>query len=268
MSLPLILLFGQAGSGKDTVADFMVQDHGAVTLALADPMKRLARHVFGFNQEQLWGPSSCRNAPDPRTQDPEALDWILGQFYSAETQKWLYEVLPTPTPKAEAEFRQWFMGMMEVAKTKPLTPRLVLQTLGTEFGRHQSRDTWIRIAIGSAMKLLGGGYSYVRTEGLVKDPGAANPRWVVVTDGRFLNEIVSVAAAGGRGVKIMGPDSAMTAAAKAAGVAGHASESEQGRAPDPFFSCVFWNDKSRGLGHCQDAVFRMMSEFQRTRVIA
>ena len=268
MSLPLILLFGQAGSGKDTVADFMVQDHGAVTLALADPMKRLARHVFGFNQEQLWGPSSCRNAPDPRTQDPGEQNLILQRFYGPRTQEWLYEVLPCPTPRAEAEFKQWFLGMMESAKTKPLTPRLVLQTLGTEFGRHQSRDTWIRLAIGSSLKLLGGGHSYTRTGGLIEDPEAENPRWVVVTDGRFLNEIIAVDAAGGIGIKIMGPDMIMTAAAKAAGVAGHASESEQGRAPDHFFSCVFWNDKSKGLGHCQDAVFRMMSEFQRTGVIA
>ncbi len=62
----IVGLCGQAGAGKDTVADFLVLDHSFVKIALADPIKRAAQDWFGFSYEQLWGPSELRNAPDPR----------------------------------------------------------------------------------------------------------------------------------------------------------------------------------------------------------
>jgi len=66
----IIGLLGQAGSGKDTVADFLVRDHSFVKVALADPLKRICRDVFDFTDEQLWGPSEKRNAPDKRYPRP------------------------------------------------------------------------------------------------------------------------------------------------------------------------------------------------------
>jgi len=62
----IIGLCGQAGSGKDTVADFLVRDHSFVKVALADPLKRICKDVFAFTDEQLWGPSAERNKPDKR----------------------------------------------------------------------------------------------------------------------------------------------------------------------------------------------------------
>lgn len=62
----LIGLTGRAGSGKDTIADILVSRHGFKKIALADPMKRFCREIFGFTDEQLWGPSEKRNEPDPR----------------------------------------------------------------------------------------------------------------------------------------------------------------------------------------------------------
>lgn len=57
---------GFAGSGKDTVADMLVEHHGFVKVSLADPMKRFCREIFDFSDTQLWGPSSERNRPDSR----------------------------------------------------------------------------------------------------------------------------------------------------------------------------------------------------------
>ena len=62
----IIGLCGLAGSGKDTVADFLVKDHDFVKVACADPLKRICRDVFGFTDEQLWGSSQFRNEPDRR----------------------------------------------------------------------------------------------------------------------------------------------------------------------------------------------------------
>jgi hypothetical protein len=58
MRTPIVMLTGPAGSGKDTVASFLVKNHGAVAIAQADPMKRLAMQLFEFPEETLWGRAS------------------------------------------------------------------------------------------------------------------------------------------------------------------------------------------------------------------
>lgn len=62
----IIGISGKAGSGKDAAADVLVRELGFVRVSLADPMKRFCMGLWGFSYEQLWGPSSARNAPDPR----------------------------------------------------------------------------------------------------------------------------------------------------------------------------------------------------------
>ena len=59
-------LLGNAGCGKDTVANMICSHTGATLIALANPLKEICRTVFDFSHEQLCGPSEKRNAPDPR----------------------------------------------------------------------------------------------------------------------------------------------------------------------------------------------------------
>jgi hypothetical protein len=66
----VIGLCGNAGAGKDTVADHLVANHRFVKVSLADPLKRICRDVFRFSDEQLWGPSEMRNAPDSNWSRP------------------------------------------------------------------------------------------------------------------------------------------------------------------------------------------------------
>lgn len=58
-------MHGKAGSGKNQVATYL-SDHGTVTLAFADKIKRLVREVYGFSEDQLWGDSELRNLPDEK----------------------------------------------------------------------------------------------------------------------------------------------------------------------------------------------------------
>jgi len=66
----LIVLSGEAGAGKDAVAKILVEKFGWTSYSLAGPLKRFAEDMFMFSKDQCYGPSSARNAPDPRWARP------------------------------------------------------------------------------------------------------------------------------------------------------------------------------------------------------
>lgn len=46
---------GRKFHGKDTLSDYLVQNHGYIKLSFAQPVKDIAKIIFGFNEEQLHG---------------------------------------------------------------------------------------------------------------------------------------------------------------------------------------------------------------------
>src|SRR6476619_2210317 len=168
---------GEANVGKDTAADFLVKNHGFVKVALADPLKRICKEVYGFSDNQLWGPSKERNKPDERY------------------PRILIESLDDPSLK----------------RVECLTPRYALQKLGTEWGRDCYKNTWVNYCRRVAEKLLDGPsheYNYYSAaHGLTFVGGYQQPRGVVISDVRFRNEIDAIHAAGGKVVKIVRPAS-------------------------------------------------------------
>jgi hypothetical protein len=62
----IIALTGLAGSGKSTVAEMI----GGMQLAFAQPMKEFCAQLFGFDDAQLYGPSSERERPSPYFRRP------------------------------------------------------------------------------------------------------------------------------------------------------------------------------------------------------
>lgn len=220
MSL-LLGILGTAGAGKDTAADILAQDHGFVKVGLADPVKQIARRVYAFTDEQLWGPSDSRNAPDRRYPRPD------GTF---------------------------------------LTPREVLQSLGTEWGRGCYLNTWVELCIRTAHELLLDGgvtlqYSrqlgtHKRIEGL---RGRSRTVGVVIPDVRFKNEVAAIKEAGGLVVKITRPGAGLQ------GTHGlHSSETEQASIPDSAFDKVLLNTGTvDDLRLMIDAFLREISGCQR-----
>ena len=224
---------GLAGSGKDSVADRLVAEHGAVKVALADPIKRICADVFGWETDRLWGPSEKRNEPDVR---------------------YLRQVLIKNTPSAYpgddclgAKIRIY------------LTPRYALQRLGSEWARDCYPDVWIDYAVRVARELEEGGFVYAPQRGLISEYGSLDcPSFpytsVIVPDVRFRNEVEGLRKAGAKLVRV-----------KRVGYEkprfDHPSETEQMTIPDSEFDCVIENDSTlEVLGSKVDTMWKELSK--------
>lgn len=64
--MKIIGLLGRAGSGKTTVANYLIKNFGAVKFSLATPLKLVAQDLFAFTDEQLYGTQAQKEAIDPR----------------------------------------------------------------------------------------------------------------------------------------------------------------------------------------------------------
>lgn len=218
----IIGISGVAGSGKDTVADLLVRNHGFVKMSLADEMKRACARIYGFTQEQLWGPSKFRNAPDhrfPRRHTFKALGILTCACCGFE---WI-DQRENPPPCY-------------------LTPRYALQTLGTEWGRDCYEDTWVALVLRDYARLQGGGCVYDQFEGMrpftyvgdmmrpKTNVVVADVRWPTGNEGRMIRT------AGGKLLRVRRGSGLGGAAGQ------HESETAMEEAPDSYFDVVLHND--------------------------
>ncbi len=89
----IISITGNMGVGKDTMADYIVQKYGFVKISMADPFKRIAKEIYEFSDEQLWGPSEARNKDDTRYPRPDGTYLtarIVTQLLGAELSRLAY----------------------------------------------------------------------------------------------------------------------------------------------------------------------------------
>jgi hypothetical protein len=242
---PLIFgISGKAGSGKDTVADYLVKNHGFVKVSLADEMKRFAKRLFEFTDQQLWGPSENRNAVDHRFDLFETWDEAFDKLETvgAEWCKFLFG--EDHAADALLKLYDWFdkleMNYGPDSKNgNTLSPRLVLQTIGTEFGRAIDDKVWVRATMNIAKQVLEGPYRYTRETGCVHDALGwgqwwQNPKGIVIADVRFRNEVDGVRDEGGVTFRVKRPGTKLVQV----GIAGHASEAEMDLIPDDAFDHV------------------------------
>ena len=232
METRIIGLSGIASSGKDAAADFLVEDHGFTKVALADPLKRIARDVYAFTDEQLWGPSQFRNTPDKRYPRPCKTCGGDGQGLLVARSA----ITLAPCLGCHGELVTY------------LAPREVLQRLGSEFGRECYPNTWVALCIRTANQVLSHHASrYEQRRGVwyeddnrdwdrADEIEAGEIRGVAVPDVRFLNEIQAIKQAGGKVIRISRPGAGLTGAG-----ALHVSETEQAGLPDSIFDAVIQN---------------------------
>tara|TARA_Y200000002_G_C22659251_1_gene654945 strand:+ start:515 stop:1081 length:567 start_codon:yes stop_codon:yes gene_type:complete len=59
----IIGIAGKKQSGKDTISDYLIDKYGFQKYGFADPIKDIAKIIFGFSEEQLYG--SQKDIIDP-----------------------------------------------------------------------------------------------------------------------------------------------------------------------------------------------------------
>lgn len=271
MNLNVIGVSGYANSGKDTVADYLVQEHGFVKISLADPLKRFGYKVFQFNTNQLWGPSAARDAKDNRFDQEGHWDEAEANL-KKHGEQFVTDVLGTDDAEAVSagygQLVHWFFSLRETHFGK-LSPRIMLQTLGTEWGREcLSNDIWIDCLLRTVSKLLHcdgntfrwrydpleGCSDVTATNKFLRQEGRQVPG-VVVSDVRFENEFKRIREVGGAVVRVVRPST--DGAATTLGVENHASETHNYSFDD--FNLILNNDKT--LTHLYDSVDTYMRVF-------
>lgn len=161
MTKVIVGVSGFAGSGKDTFADRLVERHGFLKISLADPIKEVCKRVFDFTDEQLWGSSNKREEEDLR--------YPFSGICPACHQRCKSQ------PRPEDDHNDWRCPTHGGYKAF-VTPRLALQTLGTEWGRTLYGDIWIDTTVREIQRSI-------------------HDRWVV-PDVRFHNEVRKLRDAG------------------------------------------------------------------------
>ncbi len=241
MGINIVGVNGQIGSGKDTVADRFVEK-GYVKVSLADPMKRFAQEVFGFTEEQLWGPSDNRNAVDTRFHKGSAA-WASAYNQLQSMYPWIVDLVGHDRAYGGCKsLINWFNELQ--ADHPNLSPRICLQTLGTEWGRSVHKNVWIDYLARVATELSEEGVGYMRMLGVVDYKAGQGPtyRGVVVPDIRFENELLYCKDNGYSVIKVVRPDT--DDQATQTGVPQHTSETEQQGFDEDLFSVIIQNNGS------------------------
>lgn len=151
MNRQFIVLSGEAGAGKDSVAKVLVADHGFEMFSLSSSMKTFAADVFGFTDEQLYGPSHARNAPDPHWARPCKHCEGTGKVRSMRVHQ--------------------CSNCAGEGKINDNSPRRILQLLGDDWAREMIHiDIWTMSARPKLEALFAGG------------------KRIVINDARFEND--------------------------------------------------------------------------------
>lgn len=89
MKLPrLLCLTGKAGTGKDTVANHLVREHGYVKYRFADPLKKLLNDRFGWSPKQ-WDDRNWKEDEHDGLWGGRLEDCMVEQFSPRSWAQWL-----------------------------------------------------------------------------------------------------------------------------------------------------------------------------------
>lgn len=232
MEFTVLGLLGPAGSGKDLTADWLVKEKGFVKIAFADPMKRFAMKTFGLDAERLWGPSEKRNEMF------EIGDqwWFEAIGHMGEGVAEIVNEVLVPGHRVEGylKLHDW-LSQLRKDNPEQISARIILQTLGTEWGRNVDELMWARFAHNIVQDIKDGAH-YDQQSGVYHDDDDSEFKGVVIPDHRFKNEVEFTQAKNGYVLRLR---RLSIEKEPAVGIAGHQSEAEQKTLTDDKFDHVF-----------------------------
>lgn len=121
----LIGLAGSAGTGKDTVADYLVAQHGFTKFSFSDALYREVSEAFGVPVAELQDRAK-KERPHPK----------LVEAYCKDPE--FAKIMRTAT--------EWDTAAVVVHRWVAYSPRWVLQHWGTEYRRAQDPEYWLKAA--------------------------------------------------------------------------------------------------------------------------
>lgn len=104
----LIGIIGKKQSGKDTIADYLVQNHGFIKYSYAFPLKNGAMEIFGFTKEQVYG--DLKDVVDSEWGvTPRKVLQIMGtELFQYDLQKYIPEFANIGRSIWVKRFSQWY----------------------------------------------------------------------------------------------------------------------------------------------------------------
>lgn len=121
----LIGLAGSAGTGKDTVADYLVAQHGFTKFSFSDALYREVSEAFGVSVDELKHRGG-KELPHPKLVEAYCKDPEFAKIMRAATE--------------------WDTNATVVHRWVRYSPRWVLQHWGTEYRRAQDPEYWLKAA--------------------------------------------------------------------------------------------------------------------------
>lgn len=236
-------LVGPAGSGKDLFASILEEEHNFIVISFADVIKRFARKIFDFSSDSLWGPSQLRNEVIKVDESwwNKAEQKLLNYDINTDTgeairNELIHDVLTDDIREdGLKKLFSWFYYLRESFEEE-ISPRVILQTLGTEWGRRVDPNIWVNYVF----KIIKDRETaetkiYSRMEGLIEankeilnifypdKVTITKPIGIVIPDHRFLNEIKATQEAGGYVLRL---NRLSLNTKESVGISNHTSESE------------------------------------------
>lgn len=180
-----VFLAGCMKNGKDTVAEHISKTKGHVVVGLADALKRHTATLFGLDDSCFWGSSDERNRPFEK---PIPLDEIEYAAWCLENHRFGpdMELLFDYRISRKAMSQRLIEALRDAA---PITSaRVLLQRMGTEFGRALWEDVWVH-EVDRVRQHVEKGVVYLRRDGLLTHlKTRLPPASIVVPDVRYRNE--------------------------------------------------------------------------------
>lgn len=182
----LIGLAAAARSGKDTVADYLVENMGYVKYSLASPIKDFFDSLFNWGMEYREGEFKDVECQSPTIHEHELMACLITFFPQYELSL-LFEKFNAVFDQFQSHYVSSPVDGMAMYHYD-MSPRVAYQLFGTEFGRSLSETIWLDLAANK--------FDQICCE--------ANPEvgGMVIPDIRFQNEVDFIRNNGGHLIHI------------------------------------------------------------------